>query len=87
MHEGEGLGENLHNNNFNPDPFDDQIFIHPGLPVDHNLPEAHGGVARGQARGQQDLMGQPPAPRQLLLRHASQSSLDESSQKSGKSLD
>lgn len=82
VHEGEGLGENLHNN-FNPDPFDDQIFLHPGLPIDHNLPEAHGGVARGQARGRADMMGQVP-PRQLLLRHASQSSLDESSQKSGK---
>ena len=88
VHEGEGQGDHLHNilPQYNPDPFDDQIFLHPGLPIEQNLaPEAHGviGVGNRVQIRPRDGVGQQN-PRQLLLRHASQSSLDESSQKSGK---
>jgi len=90
IHEGEGEGGLNINNNMhviiplNPDPFNEHGFR---VPQDEPPPEALVDHQRGAGRrGVAGMMGPPPPvpqPRQLLLRHASQSSLDESSQKLG----
>jgi len=74
--EGRGQGNNDMQNlmPFHQDPFNDAEFLHPALPDEHP-PEA---LAMGM-----DAPPPVPQPRKLLLRHASQSSLDESSQKIG----